>query len=139
MSRLCARWGQPVICARHPDFLPRRGENLPCLPGKTTNGDNLLQAIEKSLNKPCSTHVQTKTLLSGKVLFFSAKLPPDNNRCIGTPPWHYTIRKLKGEQKNSANYTQTLHDFLYSSDYSCVTKCIVCASNYTQTIHKTLH
>ena len=50
-------------------------------------------------------------------------------------PWHYTIRKLKGKQKNSANYTQTLHSPLYSSDSSRVTKCIVCVSNYTQTIH----
>ena len=79
---------------------------LPRLPEKTTNGDNHWTTIEQPLNnhwttieqplnshwtiieqtlfKPCSTHVQTKTLLSGKVLFFSAKLPPDNNRCIGT-------------------------------------------------------
>ena len=38
----------------------------------------------QTMFKPCSNHVQTKTLLSGKVLFFSAKLPPDNNRYIGT-------------------------------------------------------
>ena len=58
-------------------------------------------------------------------------------------PWHYTIRKLKGKQKNSSNYTQTLHFALYSVDFPRVAKCIVCAPNYTQTLHKlytaTLH
>ena len=47
-----------------------------------------------------------------------------------------TIRKLKGKQKNYTNYTQTLHSTLHSADFPCVAKCIVCASNYTQTIHK---
>ena len=48
----------------------------------------------------------------------------------------YTIRKKRGKQKNSANYTQTRHPTLHSADFPCVTKCIVCAENYTQTIHK---
>ena len=48
----------------------------------------------------------------------------------------YTIRKKRGKQKNSANYTQTLHSTLHSADFPRVTKCIVCAANYTQTIHK---
>ena len=47
-----------------------------------------------------------------------------------------TIRKLKGKEKNSANYTQTLHSALYLFDSPRVAKCIVCALNYTQTIHK---
>ena len=47
-----------------------------------------------------------------------------------------TIRKLKGKQKNYTNYTQTLHSTLHSTDFPRVAKCIVCASNYTQTIHK---
>ena len=47
-----------------------------------------------------------------------------------------TIRKLKGKQKNYTNYTQTLHSILHSADFPRVAKCIVCASNYTQTIHK---
>ena len=55
----------------------------------------------------------------------------------------YTIRKKRGKQKNSANYTQTRHSTLHSADFPRVTKCIVCAENYTQTIHKpyieTLH
>ena len=55
----------------------------------------------------------------------------------------YTIRKKRGKQKNSANYTQTRHPTLHSADFPRVTKCIVCAENYTQTIHKpdieTLH
>ena len=55
----------------------------------------------------------------------------------------YTIRKKGGKQKNSANYTQTRHPTLHSADFPRVTKCIVCAENYTQTIHKpdieTLH
>ena len=45
------------------------------------------------------------------------------------------IRIKKGKQKNSANYTQTLHSTLHSIDFPRVAKCIVCASNYTQTIH----
>ena len=47
-----------------------------------------------------------------------------------------TIRKLKGKQKNYTNYTHPLHLTLHSADFPRVTKCIVCASNYTQTIHK---
>ena len=42
----------------------------------------------------------------------------------------------RGKQKNSANYTQTLHFALYFADYPRVAKCIVCGANYTQTIHK---
>ena len=48
----------------------------------------------------------------------------------------YTIRKKRGKQKNSANYTQTRHSTLHSADFPRVTLCIVCAENYTQTIHK---
>ena len=48
----------------------------------------------------------------------------------------YTIRKKRGKQKNSANYTQTRHPTLHSADFPRVTKCIVCAENYTKTIHK---
>ena len=40
--------------------------------------------------------------------------------------------KQKKLYKLYTNPTQTLH----SSDFPHVTKCIVCASNYTQTIHK---
>ena len=43
---------------------------------------------------------------------------------------------MKGETKNSANYTQTLHSTLHLIDFPRVTKCIVYAANYTQTIHK---
>ena len=39
-------------------------------------------------------------------------------------------------QNNHANYTQTLHLTLHLSDFPRVTKCIVYALNYTQTIHK---
>ena len=39
-------------------------------------------------------------------------------------------------RNNYANYTQTLHLTLHLSDLPCVTKCIVYALNYTQTIHK---
>ena len=39
-------------------------------------------------------------------------------------------------RKNYANYTQNLHLTLYPSDFPRVTKCIVYALNYTQTIHK---
>ena len=39
-------------------------------------------------------------------------------------------------RNNYANYTQTLHLALYLSDFPRVTKCIVYALNYTQTIHK---
>ena len=39
-------------------------------------------------------------------------------------------------QNNYANYTQTLHLAMHLSDLPCVTKCIVYALNYTQTIHK---
>ena len=61
--------------------------------------------------------------------------PPKASGFFATP-WHYTIRKLKGKQKNSANYTQTLHFALYPLDYPRVTKCIVYIPNYTQTIHE---
>ena len=68
---------------------------LPRLPETTINGDNHWTTIEQPMNshwtiieqtlfKPRSNPVQIKTLQSGKVLFYSAKLPPDNNRCIGT-------------------------------------------------------
>ena len=46
------------------------------------------------------------------------------------------IRIKKGKQKNTANYTQTLHSTLHRADSPSVAKCIVCAPNYTQTIHK---
>ena len=39
-------------------------------------------------------------------------------------------------RNNYANYTQTLHLAMHLSDLPCVTKCIVYALNYTQTIHK---
>ena len=39
-------------------------------------------------------------------------------------------------RNNYANYTQTLHLALHLSDLPSVTKCIVYALNYTQTIHK---
>ena len=39
-------------------------------------------------------------------------------------------------RNNYANYTQTLHLTLHLSDLPRVTKCIVYALNYTQTIHK---
>ena len=45
----------------------------------------------------------------------------------------------RGKEKNYTNYTQTLHLTLHSADLPRVTKCIVCASNYTPTIHKTQH
>ena len=38
-------------------------------------------------------------------------------------------------RNNYANYTQTLHLTLHLSDFPSVTKCIVYALNYTQTIH----
>ena len=50
---------------------------------------------------------------------------------------HYT--QIKGSQKNYTNYTRTLHSALHCADSPSVAKCIVCASNYTQTIHWTLH
>ena len=46
------------------------------------------------------------------------------------------IRIKKGEQKNYTNYTLSPTQTLHSSDFPCVAKCIVCAANYTQTIHK---
>ena len=46
------------------------------------------------------------------------------------------IRIKKGEQKNYTNYTLNPTQTLHSSDFLCITKCIVCAPNYTQTIHK---
>ena len=46
------------------------------------------------------------------------------------------IRIKKGKQKNTANYTQTLHSILHRADSPSVAKCIVCVPNYTQTIHK---
>ena len=39
-------------------------------------------------------------------------------------------------RNNYANYTQTLHLTLHLSDLPRVTRCIVDALNYTQTIHK---
>ena len=39
-------------------------------------------------------------------------------------------------RNNYANYTQTLHSTLHLSDFPRITKCIVYALNYTQTIHK---
>ena len=41
-----------------------------------------------------------------------------------------------GKAKNYANYTQTLHLTPRFSDFQRITKCIVYALNYTQTIHK---
>ena len=49
------------------------------------------------------------------------------------------IRIKKEKQKNYTNYTLNPTQTLHSSDFPLVTQCIVCASNYTQTIHKTLH
>ena len=46
------------------------------------------------------------------------------------------IRIKKEKQKNYTNYTLNPTQTLHSSDFPCVTKCIVCAANYTQTIHK---
>ena len=46
------------------------------------------------------------------------------------------IRIKKGKQKNYTNYTLNPTQTLHSSDFPSVTKCIVCAANYTQTIHK---
>ena len=46
------------------------------------------------------------------------------------------IRIKKGKQKNYTNYTLNPSQTLHSSDFPCVTECIVCAANYTQTIHK---
>ena len=46
------------------------------------------------------------------------------------------IRIKKGEQKNYTNYTLNPTQTLHSSDFPRVTECIVCAANYTQTIHK---
>ena len=59
--------------------------------------------------------------------------------CVGfivTSFQHYTIRKLKGKEKNYTNYTQIATQTLHLSDFPRVTKCKVCASNYAQTIHK---
>ena len=46
------------------------------------------------------------------------------------------IYHITRARKNYANYTQTPHLTLHSADFPNVAKCIVCASNYTQTIHK---
>ena len=62
-----------------------------------------------------------------------------NRHCVGfivTTFQRFTIRKWKGKEINYTNYTQTLHLTLHYTDLPRVTKCIVCASNYTQTIHK---
>ena len=52
---------------------------------------------------------------------------------------YYIYVNKRGKQKNYTNYTQTPTQTLHLSDFPHVAKCIVCASNYTQTIHKTLH
>ena len=49
---------------------------------------------------------------------------------------HYYIRLKKGKQKNHTNYTQNPTRTLHLADYPRFTMCIVCVSNYTQTIHK---
>ena len=46
------------------------------------------------------------------------------------------IYHITRARKNYANYTQTLHLTPHLSDLPRVTKCIVYALNYTQTIHK---
>ena len=86
----------------------------------------------------CPVYVFWSSLLFGKVLFVSAKLPPDSNRCLRTHLDTALYINKRGK-KNSANYTQTLHFSIYSSDSPYVTKCIVCIQNYTQTIHWTIH
>ena len=48
----------------------------------------------------------------------------------------YNIYHITRARKNYANYTQTRHSAPHISDLPCVTKCIVYALNYTQTIHK---
>ena len=45
------------------------------------------------------------------------------------------IYHITRARKNYANYTQTLHLTMHLFDFPFVTKCIVCAPNYTQTIH----
>ena len=93
-------------------------------------------------HRPRKKLILKKTILqswlSGKVLFVPAKLPPYSNRCLRTH-LDTALYVIKREQKNSANYTQILHLILHLADLPCVTECIVCVSNYTQTIHKTLH
>ena len=65
--------------------------------------------------------------------------------CIGQAPsqfssqWSDSIYHITRARKNYANYTQTLHLTMYLSDFPCVTKCIVCDANPTQTIHWTIH
>ena len=52
----------------------------------------------------------------------------------GSLALQYTLEK--GKTKNSANYTQNPTQTLHFADIPCFTMCMVCASNYTQTIHK---
>ena len=49
---------------------------------------------------------------------------------------YYIYVNKRGKQKNYTNYTQNPTQTLHLSDFPHVAKCIVCASNYTQTIHK---
>ena len=51
------------------------------------------------------------------------------------PALYVNKRGNKKLYKLYTNPTLTLH----SVDLPCVTECIVCASNYAPTIHKTLH
>ena len=46
----------------------------------------------------------------------------------------YTLEK--GKTKNYTNYTQNPTQTLHFADIPRFTMCIVCALNYTQTIHK---
>ena len=49
---------------------------------------------------------------------------------------HYYIRQKKEKQNNHTNYTQNPTQTLHFADIPRFTMCIVCALNYTQTIHK---
>ena len=62
--------------------------------------------------------------------------------CIGQAPsqfssqWSDSRYHITRARKNYANYTQTLHLTLHFADSLRLTKCRVCASNPTQTLHK---
>ena len=59
----------------------------------------------KNTNCALSAELFLEPLLSGKVLFVSAKLPPDSNRCIGTQLQAALYVNKRGNKKT----LQTIH------------------------------
>ena len=96
--------------------------------------DSRFSRVSRVKNTNCALSAEQflEPLLSGKVLFVSAKLPPDSNRCIGTQLHAALYVNKRGNKKT----LQTIHKPYILLFVSLIIRMLRNVQFVLQTIHK---